>query len=135
MQTNVGMAIVTRRSSMEAATDRAAPHFVCADLLGGSGLSAIEFHNSTGFSSSHLLALCREGMAGWSTGSIKLYVRYSRGADFSGSCYYADRRIFVNLGRHLVYPYRMATHIARAKATGRYWFKPTCTVEMRHPHR
>ena len=70
-------------------------------------------------------------MAGWSTGSVKLYVRYSRGADFSGSCYYADRRIFVNLGRHLVYPYRMETHIARAKTVGRYWIKPKCTVEMR----
>jgi len=69
-------------------------------------------------------------MASWSTGPIELYVRYSRGADFSGSCYYADRRIFVNLGRHLVYPYRMATHIARAKTLGRYWIKPKCTVEM-----
>lgn len=124
------MAIVVRCSSMETATDRAAPELVRAEFIRGSRLSAIEFHNSTHLSSRDLLALCRKGMAGWCVGSIALYVRYSRGADFSGSCYYADRRIFVNLGRHLVYPYRMATHIARAKGAGRYWFKPTCTVEM-----
>lgn len=93
-------------------------------------MSRIEFHNSTLLPSPRLLMLCQAGMAGWSVGSIRLYVRYSRGADFSGSCYYADRRIFVNLGRHLVYPYRMKTHIARAQSVGRSWFKPTCTVEM-----
>lgn len=70
-------------------------------------------------------------MAGWAVGSITLRVRYSRGADFSGSCYYADRRIFVNLGRHLRYPYWMETHLARARSNGRYWYKPDCAVELK----
>lgn len=78
-----------------------------------------------------MLALCEEGVAGWAVGSIKLYIRYSRGADFSGSCYYTDRRIFINLGKHLEYPYWMQTYIGRAKTTRRFWYKPSCAVEMK----
>ena len=33
---------------------------------------------------------------------LAVRVRYSRGADFSGTCYYTQARIFVNLGRHNV---------------------------------
>lgn len=101
-------------------------------LLWGGLLASIEFHNSTLLVTPRLLALCREGTQGWAVGTIKVYVRYSRGSDFSGSCYYADRRIFVNLGRHLVYPYWMETHLARAKATGKFWYKPSCAVELRN---
>ncbi len=69
-------------------------------------------------------------MAGWAVGTVTIRIRFSRGADFSGSCYYTDRRIFVNLGRHLVYPYAMNTCIARAKTVGRHWYKPLYTLEL-----
>ena len=69
-------------------------------------------------------------MFGWAVGRLTVRVRYSRGADFSGTCIYSDRRIYINLGRHLTYPYRMATHIARAKSLGRTWYKPTFCVDL-----
>ena len=90
----------------------------------------IEFENATDLSDQRLLALCRDGAAAWSTGRITLRVRYSRGADFSGTCFYTDKRILINLGRHLVYPYAMGTHLARAKTSGRSWYKPMYTVEL-----
>ena len=93
-------------------------------------MSRIELHNSTDLSDSVLLASCREGLADWSVGSVAVRVRYSRGADFSGTCFYVDRRIHVNLGRHLVYPYRMQTSLARARTVGRRWYKPLYTLEL-----
>jgi len=93
-------------------------------------LSRIDFHNSTALCDARLLALCRSGLAGWAVGRISLFVRYSRGADFSGTCFYADQRVFINLGRHLVYPYLMETHLARTRTVGRRWYKPVYTLEF-----
>ena len=93
--------------------------------------SQIEFHNSTRLSDEKLLAMCREGAADWAVGRIHLRVRYSRGADFSGTCFHADRRIYVNLGRHLSYPYLMGTHLARSKTSGDYWYKPVYTLRLK----
>lgn len=98
-------------------------------------MARIEFHNSTDLSDSRLLGLCNAGVAGWAVGTLKLYVRYSRGADFSGTCMYASRRIYVNLGRHLTYPYRMQTNLARAKTVGRRWYKPSCAVILSDGYR
>jgi hypothetical protein len=94
-------------------------------------VSRIELHNSTGLSDARLLTLCSQGLAGWSVGTITLRVRYSRGADFSGTCFYGDRRIHVNLGRHLAYPYLMATNLARARTVGRRWHKPLYALELK----
>ncbi len=94
-------------------------------------VSRIELHNSTDLWTAQLLALCNEGVAGWAVGTVTVRVRYSRGADFSGTCLYADRRIYINLGRHLTYPYAMGTHLARAKRAGCHWYKPVYSVELK----
>lgn len=94
-------------------------------------MSHIEFHNSTDLSDGRVLALCEEGLAGWAAGTISLRVRYSRGADFSGTCFYRDRRIYINLGRHLVYPYQMGTNLARAKRLGSHWYRPVYRLELK----
>lgn len=94
-------------------------------------LARIRFRNSTALSDRRLLSPCVEATTGWALGTITLAVRYSRGADFSGTCFYTDRRIFVNLGKHLTYPYPMATNLAKAKAVGRRWYRPVYTVELR----
>lgn len=96
-------------------------------------MSRIVFHNSTELADAELVEPCREALAGWAVGRITLFVRYSRGADFSGTCFYADRRVFINLGRHLEYPYMMATNVARAVTVGRRWYRPVYFLEMRHP--
>ena len=57
-------------------------------------------------------------------------MRYSRSADFSGTCYYRTGKVYVNIGRHVVYPYFMATHIARAQSNTTHWWKETYTVQL-----
>ncbi len=93
--------------------------------------SPIDFGNSTELSSDRLLTLFLEGLRCWSVGRITVRVRYSRGADFSGTCFYADKRIFINIGRHLRYPYRMDTNIARAKTRGSVWLRPLFSIELK----
>lgn len=95
-------------------------------------MGRIDFHNATDLPDQPLLGLCLEGTHGWAVGGLTLRVRYSRGADFSGTCFYSDRRIHVNLGQHLTFPYRMQTYLARAKVVGRRWSKPLYTIELAH---
>ena len=89
-----------------------------------------DFRNSTELDSDRLLAMCGECVVGWRTGNVTLRVRYSRGADFSGTCVYSSRKVFVNLGRHLVYPYRMGTHVACSHTARGRWIKPIYTIEL-----
>ncbi len=93
-------------------------------------MTRIDFHNTTDLSGEKLLDLCKEGLAGWSLRPVTVRVRYSRGADFSGTCFYTDRRIYINLGRHVAYPYMMGTNLARAKTVGRRWYKPIYTLKI-----
>jgi hypothetical protein len=89
-----------------------------------------EFHNATGLDTPRLRTLCREAILPWRTGHLRVFVRYSRGADYSGTCYTGEGRILVNLGRHLTYPYRMSTHLARSVTRGDRWWKPIYTIEL-----
>jgi len=93
-------------------------------------MTNINFLNTTHLCSDRLLATFRKGAGGWAIRRLSIRVRYSRGADFSGTCFYADRRIHINLGRHLVYPYALGTNLARAKVAGRKWYKPVYTMQM-----
>ncbi len=93
-------------------------------------MSQIEFHNTTTLSSQTLERLCNECIEGWNVGSILLRIRDSRGADFSGTCFYDQRKIYINIGKHLVYPYAMNTHLACAVTIGRRWFKPIYVINI-----
>ena len=104
-------------------------------------MSSIDFGNSTGLSDAKLRTMCQDALNGWNVGCPIVRVRYSRGADFSGTCIYADRRIYINLGRHLVYPYGMKTNLAKVKTVGRAdrggrvpgrgWRRPVYLVELK----
>ncbi len=94
-------------------------------------LARIRLRNSTAIPTDRLLAVCHEITSGWAIGSIDVFFRYSRGAEFSGTCYYTSGKIHVNLGRQLVYPYRMGTNLGRAKTVGRRWYRPMYTIELR----
>lgn len=96
----------------------------------GRNVARIILLNKTHLDDARLLALCAAGAADWAVGTVNLLVRYSRGADFSGTCFYLDRRIHVNLGRHLDYPYAMSTNLAKARTIGRRWFRPIYRIEM-----
>ena len=93
-------------------------------------MSSIDFHNSTDLSDAKLLSLFRDALAGWSVGKITVRVRYSRGADFSGTCVYATGRIYINLGRHLEYPYTMRTNLAKVRTKGRGWSRAIYTLDL-----
>ncbi len=90
----------------------------------------MDFKNTTTLSSPLLHETFSLAVAGWPADRLVVRVRWSRGADFSGTCIYATHRLYINLGRHLRYPYRMATHCARArKAWGKY-YKPSSFIEL-----
>jgi len=93
-------------------------------------MSRIDFSNSTALRTGLLAEIIRQGTQGWAIGHVTVRVRYSRGADFSGACHYADQKILINIGRHVQYPYRMNTHIARTQTIGRRWFRPLYSIEL-----
>lgn len=83
----------------------------------------MDFANSTHLDTRRLEALILRHTAPYAHDKLTVRIRHSRGADFSGTCYYRDGRIFVNVGRHVRYPYRMVTHIAKAQTRQSYWFR------------
>jgi len=93
--------------------------------------SSMAFDNTTSLSGDLLHRLCLAGMEGWSVGAVSVRVRYTRSTPFSGTCIYEDRRIYVNLGRHLRYPYRMKTNLAKVRTLGFGWRRPIFRLEMR----
>ena len=81
----------------------------------------MEFHNSTDLDDSQLYALFLRHTLPYRHDRLTVRVRYSRGAEFSGTCYYREAVIYVNLGRRNRYPYVMDTNVAKAQSTRRGW--------------
>ncbi len=79
------------------------------------------FRNSTDLSDARLYAMLLRHTAPYRHDRLTVAVRYSRGADFSGTCYYQDAVIYVNLGRKNRYPYTLGTSIAKARTTRGGW--------------
>jgi len=94
-----------------------------------SGWSGMILRNSTQLDSARLEAMFRGAVDGWPREGLVVFVRYSRGADFSGTCHYRDGRIYINLGRHNRYPYLINTHVAKAESNKRYWWREVYSVE------
>jgi hypothetical protein len=83
----------------------------------------MQFHNATRLDTQRLAELFERHSAPYRHDRLAVRVRYSRGADFSGTCYYNEGRIFVNLGRHVQFPYLLSTHIARARSAPGVWWR------------
>ncbi len=90
----------------------------------------MNFKNSTHLDSTRLRAMIDEAIAGWPCDQLTVRIRFSRGAEFSGACYYATNRIFANLGRNNRYPYRLLTHIARPTSNRTHWWRELYAVEI-----
>lgn len=88
----------------------------------------MDFGNSTKLDSERLRRLFLQHTHPYRHDRLKVRVRYSRGADFSGSCFYRHRLIYINIGRHNVYPYAMGTHIAKAKSNRTHWWRDVYRV-------
>jgi len=85
----------------------------------------MDFGNSTDLDSDRLRRLLLHHTWPYSHDELTVRVRYSRGADFSGTCYYGSGHIYVNLGRDNVYPYLLAAHIARSQSNRTHWWRET----------
>ncbi|UCG33825.1 MAG: hypothetical protein JSU68_04150 [Phycisphaerales bacterium] len=86
--------------------------------------------NSTSLSTGRLNAMILPHMQGWKCDRLIVRVRWSRGAEFSGTCNYTRRVITVNLGRHNRYPYVMDTQTARPRSNRTHWWRPSCHIVL-----
>lgn len=77
--------------------------------------------NTTRLDTGTLQRLLLRHTSPWRHDGLRVFVRYGRGADFSGRCYYREGRILVNLGRQNRYPYRLATYVAKAQSYRTHW--------------
>lgn len=91
----------------------------------------MEFHNATDLDSDRLHTLFVRHTAPYRHERLVVRVRWSRGADFSGTCYYTEHRILVNLGQHVAYPYALGTHIAKSQSSATHWWRETFRVILR----
>lgn len=89
----------------------------------------MKLRNTTSLDTDRLTAMFGRHAEPWSHERLSVWVRYSRGAEFSGTCYYAQHQIYINLGRHNRYPFAIHTHIARAQSNRKYWWKEIYSVE------
>src|ERR1043166_761729 len=94
------------------------------------GRSGFIFRNRTHLDSTRLRRMFLDSIPGWPTVGLSVLVRYSRGSDFSGACYYQTGRIFVNLGRSNSYPYRLLTYAAAARTTRFGWQREIHSLEL-----
>ncbi len=90
----------------------------------------MDFGNATHLDDRRLSELLLRHTHPYRHSGLRVRVRYSRGADFSGSCYYDEGRIFVNLGRGNRYPYQLATHLAKAQSNATHWWREHLLVEI-----
>lgn len=90
----------------------------------------MEFRNSTHLDDTRLYGMFLRHTAPYRHDRLVVRVRYSRGADYSGTCFYQDARIFINIGRRNRYPYALATGIAKAHTTGNGWRRELYTLHI-----
>lgn len=91
----------------------------------------MDFQNSTDLDSARLRRMFIRHTEPYRHDRLFVRVRYSRGADFSGTCFYTEHRIYVNLGKHLTYPYRLGTHIAKSQSNATHWWRETFCLVVR----
>lgn len=94
----------------------------------------MHFVNKTFLNTDRLRTLFQKYAEGWPHEPLRVQVRYTRSADFSGTCDYTNKRIFVNVGKHVTYPYAMNTYIARAQSNAMHWWKELYAIELEDPY-
>lgn len=90
----------------------------------------MDFHNATDLDSAQLAQRLLRHTVPYRHDRLTVRIRYSRGADFSGTCYYATARLFINLGRDNRYPYLLGTHIARSQSNRTHWWRETYRLRL-----
>jgi len=101
--------------------------------LYGFGVS-MEIINKTELDSRRIEAMFLKASAGWQAPSIKVVVRYSRGAVYSGTFASHPLRFYVNISRTNRYPLRVETGIAKSKSCGQTWWKPSYFIRTENAY-
>jgi hypothetical protein len=86
--------------------------------------------NTTALDTPRLAAMFARHVDGWGHDRLRVFVRYGRGAPFSGVCFYREARILVNIGRAVRYPLPIETAIARARSNRRCWWRERYFIEV-----
>lgn len=88
------------------------------------------FRNTTNLASERLYRMFLKHTAPYRHDRLQVHVRYSRGSEFSGACYYRDARLFINLGRQNRYPYTFGTHLAKARSARGFWWREVLRITV-----
>ncbi len=94
----------------------------------------MRFRNTTALDSARLLHDFERFSRPYRHDGLSVFVRDSRGADFSGRCCYAGSRIYVNLGPRNSYPYLLGTHVAKARSSRTHWWREVYRLVLSEPH-
>ncbi len=94
----------------------------------------MRFRNSTTLDGARLQRMLERHTAPYAHDALGVSIRYSRSSAFSGACYYADSRIFVNLGRRNRYPFAFDTHTAKARTRGNFWLRDRHRLVVSSPY-
>lgn len=90
----------------------------------------MEILNDTKLSTDRMKSMFLRATEQWMSCGLKVTVRYSRGAVYSGTFDFNPTRIYINLGKRNRYPMRLETSVARAKTIGQSWWKPTYHINV-----
>jgi len=94
----------------------------------------MEIANTTELDSRRIEAMFLRATGNWSAPRLKVSVRYSRGAVYSGTFASKPTRIYVNILPKNRYPLRVETAIAKARSYGRTWWKPSYHVKVENAY-
>ncbi len=90
--------------------------------------------NNTEFDTQRIEAMFLRATEQWAAPMLKVAVRYSLGAVYSGTFASKLPRIYINLGRRNRYPLRVETNIAKARSLGQSWWKPSYHIKVENPY-
>ncbi len=94
----------------------------------------MEIINNTELDTRRIEAMFLRATGQWAAPSLKVTVRYSRGAIYSGTFASKFPRIYVNLLHRNRYPVRVETGIAKAHSFGPSWWKPSYHIKADNPY-
>lgn len=94
----------------------------------------MEIINHTEFDTRRIEVMFRRATEQWVAPKLKVVVRYSRGAIYSGTFASHPPRIYVNIHPKNRYPLKIETGIAKSKTLGDFWWKPSYHIKAENPY-
>lgn len=83
----------------------------------------MDFRNRTSLLDTRLYPLILRHTEPFDHSAIRVRFKHSRGAQFSGSCYYRTSTLNVNISPRNSYPYALSTHVARPQSNATHWWR------------